>query len=63
LTNTTNPWHLYESAKRTAAAMVNAEVKLIAYEDCGIVAMDKREEALKDIEVFIKEKYTERKNV
>lgn len=63
LTSTTNPWHLYESAKKTAAAMINTEVKLIAYENCGIITMDKKEEALKDIEVFIKEKYLKHKNV
>lgn len=57
LTNTSNPWHLYESAQKTANAMINTEVKLIAYDDCGIVAVDKKEEALKDIEIFIKEKY------
>ena len=53
LTNTTNPLHLYDSAKKTAEAMINTKVDFVAFENCGLVAMDAKEQALEKIKSFL----------
>ncbi len=53
LTNTTNPLHLYSSAQKTAQAIDNADVEFVAFDDCGLVAMDKKEQALEKIQSFV----------
>ncbi|MCK4607995.1 MAG: alpha/beta hydrolase [Gammaproteobacteria bacterium] len=57
LTNTTNPLHLYKSAKKTAEAMVNAPIEFVEFENCGLVAMDAKEKALKIIKSFVEKQF------
>ena len=47
LTNTTNPLHLYESAKKTADGLINTKVEFVEFKNCGLVAMDEKDKALK----------------
>jgi proline iminopeptidase len=56
LTNTISPCHLLEVAKETAAAMSNAEVTFVAFDDCGIVQHDAKEAAIAEINKFVSEK-------
>ncbi|MEM9243708.1 MAG: alpha/beta hydrolase [Pseudomonadota bacterium] len=51
LSNTTNPLHLLSSAKKTAAAMKTVDFRV--FEDCGLVAMDAKEEALAAMKHFM----------
>lgn len=53
ITNTTNPLHLYASAKKTADAMINAKVEFVPIENCGLIAMDAKEKGLQIIESFL----------
>jgi proline iminopeptidase len=53
LTNTTNPAHLFDVAKETAAAMINAKVTFVPFENCGIVQLDAKERAIEEIRKFI----------
>jgi hypothetical protein len=43
LTNTTNPLHLYESAKKTGAGLSNTKVEFVEFKNCGLVAMDEKD--------------------
>jgi hypothetical protein len=56
LTNTTNPSHVFEVAKETAEAMVNAKMNFVPFENCGIVQYDAKELAIDEIRNFV-EKY------
>lgn len=56
LTNTTNPCHLFEVAKETADAMINAEVTFVPFENCGLVQHDAKEKGVNEIKKFL-EKY------
>jgi hypothetical protein len=53
LSNTTNPSHLVEVAKETAAAMTNAEVTFVSFEDSGIVQYDAAPQAINEIKKFL----------
>ena len=53
LTNTINPSHLFEVAKETANAMINADVTFVPFENCGIVQMDAKEKGIHEINKFI----------
>jgi pimeloyl-ACP methyl ester carboxylesterase len=53
LTNTNNPVHLFEAAKETAEAMVNADVTFVPFADCDLVQFDAREQGVKEIERFL----------
>lgn len=54
LTNTTNPFHLFEVAKETADAMVNADVTFVPFPNCGIVQHDAKEQGALEIKKFIR---------
>jgi proline iminopeptidase len=62
LTNTTNPSHLFEVAKETAAAMINAEVNFVPFENCGIVQHDAKEQGINEIKKFLQQYYLSEKN-
>lgn len=53
LTNTTNPCHLFDVAQETAAAMVNADVTFVPFENCGIVQHDAKIEGVAEIKKFV----------
>jgi proline iminopeptidase len=53
LTNTINPCHLVDVAEETAKAMTNAEVTFVAFDNCGIVQQDAKEEAIAEIRKFV----------
>lgn len=53
LSNTTNPLHLYASAKKTAEAITNTTVEFVAFENCGLIAMDAKEKGLAKIKEFV----------
>jgi pimeloyl-ACP methyl ester carboxylesterase len=57
LANTTNPSHLVESAKETAAGLKNANVTFVAFENCGVVQHDAKHEAVAEIKKFINRVY------
>jgi len=57
LTNTTNPYHLYEVAQETAQGMKNANVTFIPFENCGLVQHDTKYEALAEIRKFVNRVY------
>jgi len=53
LTNTTNPCHLFEVAKETADAMINAEVTFVPFENCGLVQFDAKNKGIHQIKQFL----------
>ncbi len=53
LSNTTNPWHLLSVAQETVASM-KTKVEFITIKNCGLIAMDAKEEGLNAIEQFLK---------
>lgn len=57
LTNTTNPSHLFELAKETSEAMVNADVTFIPFENCGVVQHDAKEKGVFEIKKFVEKYY------
>lgn len=54
LTNTTNPSHLFEVAKETAATMTNADVTFVPFENCGLVQFDAKKQGINEIQKFLK---------
>lgn len=60
LTSTTNPIHLFESAKETANAMTNAAVTFVPFENCGLVQHDALKQGVTEIEKFISKYYQDK---
>ncbi len=52
MTGTTNCFHLYSAAKKTAAAMTNAKLEFIPFENVGLVGLDAREQGIAEIKRF-----------
>lgn len=55
LTNTISPCHLFDVAQETAAAMSNANVTFVPFENCGIVQHDAKEAAIEKIKKFVQQ--------
>lgn len=57
LTNTTNPCHLFDVAKETAAAITNADVTFVPFENCGLVQFDAKLQGISEIKKFLTKYY------